>query len=76
MVKQILTSTATDINAPADQQGAGLLNVYAPVRAAQQMPGTTDVSGPGSTPGLVASPATVRNRSSFPRLTARRRRCR
>ncbi|HEX5117859.1 MAG TPA: S8 family serine peptidase [Pseudonocardiaceae bacterium] len=41
MVKQILTSTASDINAPADQQGAGLLDTYAAVRAAQQMPGTT-----------------------------------
>ena len=57
MVKQILTSTATDIDAPADQQGAGLLNVYAAVKAAQQMPGTTDASGPGSAPGLVASPS-------------------
>jgi hypothetical protein len=62
-VKQILTSTATDIGAPADQQGAGLLNVYAAVEAARQMPGTTqpysgaselvdtptqlDVQGPG-----------------------------
>jgi hypothetical protein len=41
MVKQILTSTATDIGAPADQQGAGLLNIYAAVQAARQMPGTT-----------------------------------
>ena len=40
-VKEILTSTASDIDAPADQQGAGLLNVYAAVRAAQQLPGST-----------------------------------
>jgi hypothetical protein len=39
MVKRILTSTATDIGAAADQQGAGLLNVYAAVEAARQMPG-------------------------------------
>jgi hypothetical protein len=40
-VKQILTSTATDIGAEADQQGAGLLNIYAAVEAARQMPGAT-----------------------------------
>jgi hypothetical protein len=40
-VKQILTSTATDIGAPADQQGAGLLNVFAAVEAARQMPGAS-----------------------------------
>jgi Subtilase family len=41
MVKEILTSTATDVGAPADQQGSGLLNVDAAVKAAQQEPGTT-----------------------------------
>jgi len=61
-IKDILTSTATDLGAPADQQGAGLLNVYAAVRAAQQLPGatasgskTTGASSGGA--GLVASPA-------------------
>ncbi|HUA30652.1 MAG TPA: S8 family serine peptidase [Streptosporangiaceae bacterium] len=57
MVKEILTSTATDIDSPADQQGSGLLNVYAAVRAAQQMPGTTDAGRAGNSPGLVASPS-------------------
>ena len=38
MVKQILTGTATDIGAIAGQQGSGLLDVYAAVRAAQQEP--------------------------------------
>lgn len=57
MVKQILTSTATDVDAPADQQGAGLLDIYAAVRAAQQMPGTTDLSAPSSSPALIASPS-------------------
>jgi hypothetical protein len=56
VVQQILTSTATDLDNPADQQGAGLLNVYAAVKAAQQMPGTTDTAGPGDSRGLVVSP--------------------
>jgi hypothetical protein len=57
LVKQILTSTATDVDAPADQQGAGLLDIYAAVRAAQQMPGTTAPNGPGDAPALIASPS-------------------
>jgi hypothetical protein len=56
VVQEILSSTATDLDNPADQQGAGLLNVYAAVKAAQQMPGTTDTGGPGDSPGLVVSP--------------------
>jgi hypothetical protein len=40
-VKQILTGTAQDIGAASDDQGAGLLDVYAAVRAAQQEPGST-----------------------------------
>jgi Subtilase family len=55
-VKQILTSTATDIDSPADQQGSGLLDVYAAVKAAQEMPGTTLAGGNGST-ALVATPS-------------------
>ena len=54
MVKQILTSTATDIGAEADQQGAGLLNVYAAVEAARQMPGTSGTHS--NAPELVDSP--------------------
>jgi Subtilase family len=53
-VKAILTSTATDIGADADQQGAGLLNVYAAVEAARQMPGTSEAHS--SVPELVDSP--------------------
>ncbi len=56
VVQDILASTATDLNNPADQQGDGLLNVYAAVKAAQQMPGTTDTAGPGGSPSLVVSP--------------------
>ena len=40
-VKEILTGTATDIGADADQQGAGLLNIYAAVEAARQLPGSS-----------------------------------
>ena len=54
-VKEILTSTATDIGAEADQQGGGLLNVYAAVEAARQMPGTTDKTN-AKAPVLVDSP--------------------
>jgi hypothetical protein len=54
MVKQILTSTATDIGAEADQQGAGLLNIYAAVEAARQMPGTSQTHS--DAPELVDSP--------------------
>jgi len=56
-VKQILTSTATDIGAPSDQQGAGLLNIYAAVQAARQMPGTTQSHASGS--AVVATPSQV-----------------
>ncbi len=53
-VKEILTSTATDIGAESDQQGAGLLNIYAAVEAARQMPGTSQTHS--STPELVDNP--------------------
>jgi hypothetical protein len=53
-VKEILTSTATDIGAEADQQGAGLLNIYAAVEAARQMPGTSQTHSDASE--LVDSP--------------------
>jgi hypothetical protein len=52
LIKQILTGTAQDIGAPADEQGAGQLDVYAAVRAAQQEPGST-VGGGNDAPSLV-----------------------
>jgi Peptidase inhibitor I9 len=39
VVKQIIVSTAQDISAPGDQQGAGLLDAYAAVQAAASYPG-------------------------------------
>lgn len=53
-VKQILTGTATDIGAPSDQQGAGLLNVAAAVAAARQLPGTSGTSAGGA--ALIPTP--------------------
>jgi hypothetical protein len=53
-VKEILTSTATDIGADAEQQDAGLLNIYAAVEAARQMPGTSQRHS--NAPELVANP--------------------
>jgi len=56
LVKEILTGTATDIDAPADQQGSGLLNVYAGVKAAQELPGTT-LQGSNGSSALIPSPS-------------------
>ena len=61
-VKEILTSTATDIGAAADQQGAGLLNIYAAVQAARQMPGTSVTHS--STPELVDNPSQLNVRGA------------
>ena len=64
LVKEILTSSATDIEAPATQQGAGLLNILGAVELARSLPGpglsttrssTTTSSTPPGTPAT--SPA-------------------
>ena len=52
LVGEILTSSAKDLASPADQQGAGLLDVGAAVRLALSAPGTTRSSGTG---GVLAS---------------------
>ena len=44
VVKQIIASTADDINSPANQQGAGLIDAYKAVQAAESY------NAPGSTP--------------------------
>ncbi|HEX3780888.1 MAG TPA: S8 family serine peptidase [Pseudonocardiaceae bacterium] len=48
LVKQILTSTATDEYDPSDRQGAGLLNALAAVQAAESV---KDANGAGTTVG-------------------------
>jgi hypothetical protein len=53
LVKQLLTSTATDVDSPADEQGSGLLNIYAAVRAAQQTPGSTLIGTSNNAAALV-----------------------
>jgi Subtilase family len=52
LVGEILTSSATDLFTPADQQGAGLLNVAAAIRLALSAPGTTQTTRNG---GVLAS---------------------
>lgn len=51
LVKQILVSTADDIEAPAEQQGAGLLNIGAAVKEAESVNG-----GSGTQGGLLIGP--------------------
>jgi Peptidase inhibitor I9 len=45
VVKRIIVSTAQNINAPADQQGAGLVDAYQAVKAAASYKGSTHRSG-------------------------------
>ena len=61
LVKQILMSTASDIGAPATQQGAGLLNVLAAVNEAKSipaLPGKPTVTSITST-GLLINPGQI-----------------
>jgi hypothetical protein len=60
LVQQILDGTARDIDAPGGEQGAGIVDIYAAVRAAQAEPGTTlhkkDLK---TSQGLVSTPTQI-----------------
>ena len=58
MVKQILDGTADDINAPAGEQGAGAVNIWRAVNAAEQMPFTT-AAGATQAPSLLPTPTQI-----------------
>jgi len=81
LVKQILTSTATDLGAPAQEQGSGIINSYKAVQLAQSIHGghpvgqtllfsrtqLNAIGSPGSTHNW---PVTVTNTGAFPQLIA------
>jgi hypothetical protein len=68
LVKQLLTSTATDLGLPAFEQGAGLLNSRAAVEAALTYPGATSPAPAGVSSNLVLSTSQI-NLSGAPGST-------
>jgi len=57
MVKSIIMSTATDLGAPADEQGAGLINALAAVKLALAVKDGN--GGTGSAGGLLVNPTSA-----------------
>ncbi|REH17910.1 subtilase family protein [Kutzneria buriramensis] len=79
LVKQLLTGTATDLHAPADEQGSGLLDSYAAVRAAQAIgtgsdtssaliPSTTQVDVTGAAGSVQRASVTLTNTARRPQV--------
>ena len=83
LVKQILTSTATDLGAPAVEQGSGLVNTYKAVLLAQSIGNgpwgavgqslllsQTQFNGIGMPGSTQSWPVTVTNTGSLPQILA------
>jgi hypothetical protein len=82
LVKQILTSTATDLGTPATEQGSGLLNSYKAVLLAQSIGNArnavgqslllsqTQLSAVGAPGSTQSWPVTVTNTGALPQVLA------